>query len=312
MSVGHAGNGRALTSWEGQKHMRQRFGRNRWISTAHRFGLVCLMACTGVFGLSSRGFGQAPDQAQNSSSELLEASPNRPSSSNSADVLEPGVLQWEYGWSREWGTEGDRQSAFGGELRFGVRRNVEFRWGGDSHVSVSNGTGGHDGFGDQYFSGQFPFKQQSARAPALAFSYAIKVPTADESQGLGSGRVDHTLAFLLIKEVHKISCDFNADYQAIGQEGASGFDQNGALILTFQRSVYGPLSLIGEMGGETRLNAQTPAFATTLWAVTYKVHRQVVLDTALDVGITNGAPHKRILFGFTYAIANLYSRHSER
>jgi hypothetical protein len=66
------------------------------------------------------------------------------------------------------------------------------------------------------------------------------------------------------------------------------------------------------VGGETGLNAQTPAFATTLWAVTYKVHRQVVLDTALDVGITNGAPHKRILFGFTYAVANLYARHGER
>jgi Putative MetA-pathway of phenol degradation len=292
--------------------MWQTFSLGHRIGPACRFGLVSVMVCAGLCGLSTRGFGQAPDQAANPRAELLEASPNRPSSSNSADVLEPGVLQWEYGWSREWGAEGDRQSAFGGELRFGLRRSVEFRWGGDSHVSVSNGIGGHDGFGDQYFSGQFRFKQQSTRAPALALSYAIKVPTADESQGLGSGRVDHTFAFLLSEEVHKISCDFNADYQAIGQEGASGFDQNGALILTFQRSVYGPLSLIGEVGGQTRLHAQTPAFATTLWAVTYKVHRQVVLDTALDVGITNGAPHKRILFGFTYAVANLYARHGER
>jgi methyl-accepting chemotaxis protein len=73
-----------------------------------------------------------------------------------------------------------------------------------------------------------------------------------------------------------------------------------------QRKLYGPLSAIGEIGAETRLGAQNPAFATTLWALTYQVHRQVVIDAAFDVGITQGAPHKRILFGLTYAIANLY------
>lgn len=37
-----------------------------------------------------------------------------------------------------------------------------------------------------------------------------------------------------------------------------------------------------------------------------QVLREVVFDAAVDMGITNGAPHKRILFGITYAIANLY------
>ena len=120
---------------------------------------------------------EPPQAALGSGANGLEANPNRPSSSNSADVLAPGVLQWEYGFSREWGTAGDRQSALGGELRFGVWRNVEFRWGGNSLVNDTNVAGHAQGFGDQYFSGQVKLREQSEKAPALALSYAIKVPT---------------------------------------------------------------------------------------------------------------------------------------
>lgn len=246
--------------------------------------------------------------AEGGADEALEASPNRPSSSNSADVLKPGVLQWEYGFAKEWGASGDRQSAIGGELRFGVMRNLEFRWGGDSLTTLTTDATQTRGFGDQYFSGQYRFLRETKKRPALAVSYAIKVPTAKEALGLGSGRVDHSWTFLASKEIGKFTCDFNAGYQLVGKEGTTGYDSNGIAILTFQRTVYRKLSAIGEIGAESRLGAQAPAFATTLWALTYQLHRQVVIDGGIDVGITPGAPHKRILFGLTYAIANLYGR----
>lgn len=251
---------------------------------------------------------QPPAPAEHSGGEALEANPNRPSSSNSADVLAPGVLQWEYGFSREWSAAAERQNLLGGELRFGVWRNVELRWGGNDLVHNVSVDGHTQGFGDQYFSGQVRFLKESESAPALALSYAIQVPTGNEALGLGSGRVNHSWTFLASKELHKFTCDFNAGYQLVGKPSASGHDQNAVLILTFQRALYGPLSAIGEIGGETRLSAEEPALATTLWALTYRVHRQVVVDAAIDVGITDGAPHKRILFGITYAIANLYPR----
>jgi hypothetical protein len=59
------------------------------------------------------------------------------------------------------------------------------------------------------------------------------------------------------------------------------------------------------VSGETRLNQTTPAFAVNLWALTYRLHKRFVVDCAFEVGLTPGAPQKRILFGFTYAIAKL-------
>lgn len=267
--------------------------------------VILLLPC-----LTSSAHAQEAHEGHTSSTTnyVLQAQPNRPSSSNAAEVLDPGVLQVEYGFSREWGAEGDRLTELGGELRFGLWRNIEVRWGGSPLVNLSLDAAHARGFGDQYLSGQYQFLRQSEGRPALALSYAVKFPTADSAQSLGSGRVDHNWLFLVSKDIHHFTWDFNAGYQLIGRPNSTGFDQNGLLILTFQRQLAGPLSVIGEIGGQSRLGDQAPAYATTLWALTYSLHPRVVVDAAIETGITNGAPHKKILFGVTYAIANLYRR----
>ena len=240
------------------------------------------------------------------SDDTLEANPNRPSSSNSAEVLAPGVVQWEYGWSKEWDGGGQTRGALGGEIRLGVWKNAEFRWGGDALVDATTPAAHHIGFGDQYLSGQAQLMKQSDRAPALALSYAVGFPTGNQAFGLGSGSMDHTFTFLASKEIRKFTWDFNAGYQLIGRNGAAGFDRDSFFIFTSQHDLYGPLSIIGEIGGTTTLNATSPAYSTTLWALAYKLNRRVVLDAAIDVGITHGAPQKRIMFGITYAITKLH------
>lgn len=242
--------------------------------------------------------------------ETFDAVPNRPSSSNSADVLAPGELQIEYGFSREWSAAGERQNLLGGELQFGAFRNLELRWGGNPLVENSIGISNERGFGDQYFAAQALLRRESENAPALALSYAVKVPTGDESRRLGSGRFDHSFTVLASKEIRHITADFNAGYKLVGRTGEEGYDQNGFVILAFSRSLYGPLTGIAEISKETRLGSE-PAFATTLLGLSYRLRRSFVLDAAFDAGITNGAPHKRILFGLTYAFARLYGRGSD-
>ena len=275
--------------------------------------LGCFGAALPAFGQEAQDRTPQPKLAVRSGFstwfEPFEAAPNRPSSSNSADILAPGELQLEYGFSREWGAAGERQNLLGGELRFGAFRNLELRWGGNTLVENSTDTVNQHGFGDQYFAAQACLRRESENAPALALSYSVKVPTGDESRGLGSGRFDHSFAFLASKEVHQVTVDFNAGYKLVGRTGEAGHDQNGFLILTFSRPLHGPLTGIAEISEETRLGNE-PAFATTLWGLTYRLRRSLVLDAAFDTGITNGAPHKRILFGLTYALARLYGRGS--
>lgn len=249
------------------------------------------------------------DQSAQSAGAALEANPNRPTDSNSADVLDPGILQWEYGFSREWDGGGAFQNLVVGEWRFGLLRNVEVRWGGNPWIRNSAVGGEHQGFGDQYFSAQYRLHEEKNSAPALAASYSVTVPVANQSQGLGSGRFDHCFAFLASKEIHSFTFDFNVLYNLIGREDSGVRDHNGQFFLAAQRSIYGPFSMMAELGGQTRLNSREDASASNLWAMAFRARPRVVLDGGIEVGITKGAPPKRIFFGITYAVADLHSKH---
>lgn len=274
------------------------------------WAIVELTVCLAPVLLSAHSMPESfvPPQVPASVADVLQANPSRPSNSHSAELLSPGLLQAEYGWLRQWQPLGPQQSAVGGELRFGVSRNFEFRWGANFFVANSFGPGQGGGFGDQYFTGEYHFKNQSARFPAWAASYSIKLPAASLTQELGSGRIDHFFTVLASKQIRKFTADLNLACQLIGRPGTTGRDQNELVILTLSSPAVGPLTAVAEIDANTRLNAQVPAFATTLVALSWKVQRRLVLDAGLQTGITQGSPHKRVSFGFTYAIANLYAK----
>jgi hypothetical protein len=67
------------------------------------------------------------------------------------------------------------------------------------------------------------------------------------------------------------------------------------------------LSVVVEPYGYTSLNQSSPAFASAMIGFCYEVQPRLHLDSGLDVGITAGAPRKRVFIGITYAIDNVYS-----
>ena len=240
------------------------------------------------------------------------AHPNRPSVSDSPHVLSPGVLQMEHGWTHSALGAGVRENVLGGLFRFGVARNLEVRWGWDSFLRESHGASSERGVGDNWLGAQYMFLGESKSVPAMAFSYTVKVPTASHAKHLGSGKVDQVFAYLVGKEMGGMTWDFNGLYRLIGRESASGFDANGVLILTFVRPLVERLDLIGEVLGESRLNAHEEAFATTLWALSFRVSPRVVVDAGIEVGLTPHAPRKHVLVGVTYAFGNVYSGRKRR
>jgi len=136
--------------------------------------------------------------------------------------------------------------------------------------------------------------------------YAVKIPSASTAAGLGTGRVDHQLTFLAGKDLMHFHLDFNASQFLIGRPNASGFDRNQQLNLAFSHFIYRSLQFTGEFYGQTELNQTSPAFASTLWALTYTVFPRLVIDGGFESGLTSGAPRLHVFVGATYSIANLY------
>ena len=237
----------------------------------------------------------------------IAANPNRPTVANPADITQYGVLEIEYGWDRGWLGAGDRQSDLAGLLKFGLLCDVELRWNTTSLVMLDDSGGNRHGIGDNWFGPQVRFYRQTAHVPSMAFSYAVKVPTASTSKGLGSGQVDHQFTFLASKDWVGTHFDFNASSFLIGRDNASGFDRNFQFNLAFSHPLKGKLAVTGEFYGNTELNSDTPGFASMLWALTYAISPRFVIDGGIDTGMTAGTPQKRVFAGLTYSIVNIYS-----
>jgi hypothetical protein len=236
--------------------------------------------------------------------DSMAVNPNRPTVASPADVTQYGVLELEYGWDRVWPAPNVHQTFLGGLVKFGMLCDVEARWTTTEYAAQTDANGAHWTFGDNWLGPQIRFYRQTQRVPSMAVSYAVKIPSASTDGGLGSGRVDHAFTFLASKDVAHVHFDFNASEFLIGR--ANGFDKGQQFNLAFSHAIHGPLQFTGELWGRTRLNPATPGFASSLWALTYRVVPRLVVDGGFEVGITSGGPHRHAFVGLTYAIANFY------
>jgi hypothetical protein len=238
--------------------------------------------------------------------DSITANPNRPTVANPADITQYGVLELEYGVDHLWLEGSVHQTSLGGLLKFGLLCDLELRWTMGSFLSQADSSGTHSTFGDNWLGPQVRVYRQTKRVPTVAFSYAVKIPSASTDDGLGSGRVDHAFGILVSKDIARVHFDFNATHYWIGRAGESGFDQNDQLNLAFSRTIHGGLGFTGEFYGDTALNQGTGGFASSLWALTYTINPRLVLDGGFEGGLTSGGPHRHIFAGVTYSIGNLY------
>jgi hypothetical protein len=118
--------------------------------------------------------------------------------------------------------------------------------------------------------------------------------------------VDHSFTFGASENIAHFNLDFNFTKFLIGRPTASGFDENQQLALAFSHVIHGGLQFAGEFYGATQLNKTTPAFASSLWALTYTVLPRLVIDGGFEAGLTSGGPQRHAFVGATYSIANLY------
>jgi Putative MetA-pathway of phenol degradation len=269
------------------------------------FGLLRLaIAGFFCFALSHPASAQRIRKQTGCYADSIVANPNRPTVADPADITQYGVLELEYGWDRVTPGSGVRQTSFGGLLKFGLLCDIELRWTTTSFLSQTDASGTQRGIGDNWLGPQIRFYRQTKRVPSVAFSYAVKIPSADEN--LGSGRADHAFTFLASKDIAHFHFDFNVSQFLIGRPHTTGFDKNQQLNLAFSHTVRGNLLFTGEFYGDTRLNKATPSFVSSLWALTYAVTPRLVIDGGFEAGLGSGGPHRHAFIGMTYSIANLY------
>ena len=118
------------------------------------------------------------------------ATPQRPTFSKNAATTAQGTVEIEAGLLRDPGDLFDTPTT----LKYGLSERDELFVGFAPFKMVELPGDDGEGFGDILVGWRQRFWQQQESGTAAAWQAAVKLPTADEDEGLGSGEVDGFLS----------------------------------------------------------------------------------------------------------------------
>ncbi|OLB37483.1 MAG: hypothetical protein AUH11_08490 [Acidobacteria bacterium 13_2_20CM_57_17] len=257
----------------------------------------------GLFVTGTSLLGQTADtthatpqnQQKGPATDEIIAVPNRPTFASTAEMVQLGVFEVEYGFEAAKGHQN-----INGLLKWGAVKNLEL-WFLNNPVEQDSGTAGLGDSGAGFKYKLFP--QKKAR-PTLAVLYIATLPTARPE--LGVGATAHLAQILVSKDFGKHHFDVNEGVQFVGRPLSSGFDRTYFTALSYFRPLRGKWGYTGEIAGFSRRNATTSATMTLLNAATYSLSPRLVLDGGAYVAAYGQLPRVTVFAGVTYSIANLY------
>ena len=235
--------------------------------------------------------------------------PSRPTVSNPAEFQKPGVLQLEGGYNANFQGPGIHlQQDMPLALRFAVNRRLLLEFDGDSPSSQTVAGMRTTGSGDSQLGIQIVLQHEKVSRLGFSLAYYIKLPTAESTRGLGTGRVDHDFIALVSKKIRGTTVDFNATFLFSGRTTDNGHASSGQAALAVSHNVTRRVGFQGEFSGYSRNDAQ-PGAMLALGAVTYRINRRLVFDSGLRLGLTHDAPRSGLFAGLTLGVADLYKHH---
>lgn len=288
--------------------------RARMAFSLSRAPLYCAIGLFVFYGLAARPDAHAQEapekqeqldtQSQGGNSQQdqipggITAVPNRPTFASTAEMVQLGVFEIEYGLEA---TNGHQN--INGLLKWGAVTNLEL-WFLNNPIERDSGTAGvgDSGAGFKYKL----FSQEKAR-PTLAFLYVATIPTAPPE--LGAGAMQHLAQLLVSKDFGRHHFDFNEGVQFVGRPGSPGFDHTYFTALSYSHPLTAKWAYTAEIAGFSRANAANPASMTILAAPTYAFSSRLVFDGGAYVAAYGNFPCVTFFFGLTYSVADLYHRH---
>jgi Putative MetA-pathway of phenol degradation len=271
--------------------------------------IVARIALVGL-GLLPTGMmvrGQTPDaptatsqsQQKDPNGEQITAVPNRPTFASTAEMVQLGVFEIEYGFEA-----GKGHQNVNGLLKWGAVKNLEL-WFLNNPIQRDDGTAG---LGDSGAGFKYKLFPQGKARPTLSVLYVATLPTARPE--LGNGAMAHLAQILVSKDFGKHHFDVNEGVQFLGRPQLGGFDRRYFTALSYSHPVSGKWGYTGEIAGFSRQNASTQATMTLLNAATYNLSPRLVLDGGAYIAVYGQLPRVTAFAGLTYSVANLYHLHS--
>ncbi len=248
-------------------------------------------AATGSQSTSASDPDQPPDQ--------ITAVPNRPTFSTTAESVQPGVFEIEYGVEAA-----DGHQNINGLLKFGITKNLELRF-ANNPIERDAGIAGR---GDSGAGFKYKVFEEKSWRPTFSVLYTATIPTA--TADVGAGAVGHSVGILVSKDFGKHHFDFNESAQWLGRPGGNGFDRDYFTALAYSHGITEKWGATAEIAGFSNANLRTPATMTIMGAATYNLSSRLVLDFGMYAAAYGQLPRVTFFSGVTYSVGDLYHRHN--
>jgi len=233
-----------------------------------------------------------------SATSQVPAHPQRPSLGSTAATTVAGYVELEAG-----GVFEDDGFSTPVRFRFGLGRIAEAYLGLSPIVGVDEGEGTETGFGDTVLGAKIRFfESPDGDAAVEAF---VKLPTADEDKGLGTGDTDAGFRFIASRAWGKNQFHFNLGGDFAGVPDATSNDARWTLSLMWARTFESRLGMYGELFIQF-LPAADDENISNQWGVTYTLNPSMVLDAGVNIGLSDDAPDVQVRMGITKVLGKLF------
>ena len=164
---------------------------------------------------------------------------------------------------------------------------------------VDGGDSG-SGLGDIILKGRYYAIEQDGLIPYIDLVGSIKLPTADEDKGLGTGKTDFTCMVEFARRLE------NNNWIALGELGytfvgdPAGYDANNRWLYSvgLAYELDPKTTLSGYLDGRTAIFEGNEDPFSILFIGEYKFRPDLRFDTLLEIGLNDGAPD----FGITVGV----------
>lgn len=232
----------------------------------------------------------SPTQSFNEGARTT-ATPTRPTYSQSTFTTAPGTFELETGVYVDPSDASSVPTTF----KYGVNDRA------DVQVSFSPASaveGGGVGVGDLTLGWRQRLTEQQQGHLSLAYLAQIKLPTADEDKGLGSGEFDALLAGIGTVPMTDWAMTGYVELGLIGDPTGGGADLQLALAAAGDKALAGNAGVFGELAGVFNGEQDYDAIFTTLGG-TWSPVPGLVLDTGMVLGLSDDAPDYAFVIGLT-------------
>ncbi len=223
----------------------------------------------------------------------------RPLSTDDAWTVVKGKFQLETGMDMTRQDNRDKEYSPSLTLTYGLFDRMDLGIGAGYLLVRPEDGENESGFGDTALKVKYRLVDEREWLPALAIAGKLKLATASNKKGLGSGEADFGLNVIATRNITKrLVLHANIGYTFIGEKSVNN-EMNYAL--GSQWVLTDKWALVGEITGMNKLNGRKGDDPlTALFGTYYMLTENLILDAGVEVGMNRAAPDYRLTAGLTF------------